>query len=87
MLSVAAMSSAGAGSAVSPQSRCRRDGPSTKTYLGITVQVDNGDWHYTRTPEPMPFDLAVRTALVYEAMFSLKGGRLVSIANVDPPQT
>ena len=27
------------------------------------------------------------TALVYEAMFSLKGGRLVSIANVDPPQT
>jgi hypothetical protein len=32
----------------------------------------------------MPFDLAVRTALVYEEMFSLKGGRLVSIANVDP---
>jgi hypothetical protein len=33
----------------------------------------------------MPFDVAVRTALVYEETFLEKGGRLVSIANVDPP--
>jgi hypothetical protein len=50
----------------------------------ITVEIDHGDWHYRRTP-PMPFDVAVRTALVYEETFLEKGGRLVSIANVDPP--
>ena len=61
--------------------------PLPKHVWEITVQVDNGDWFYKRTPVPMPFDIAVRTALVYEAMFLLKGGRLVSIANVDPPQT
>jgi hypothetical protein len=61
--------------------------PLSKHVWEITVQIDNGDWHYTRTSEPVPFDVAVRTALVYEAMFSWKGGRLVSIANVDPPQT
>ena len=61
--------------------------PLPKHVWEITVQVNDGDWHYTRTSEPVPFSVAVRTALVYEAMLSLKGGRLVSIANVDPPQT
>ena len=40
--------------------------PLPKHVWEITVQVDNGDWFYKRTPVPMPFDIAVRTALVFE---------------------
>jgi hypothetical protein len=40
--------------------------PFPKHVWEITVQVDNGDWHYRRTSVPMPFDIAVRTALVLE---------------------
>jgi hypothetical protein len=58
--------------------------PLPKHVWEITVQVDNGDWHYRRTSAPMPFDIAVRTALVFEETFADRGGRLVSIANVDP---
>ena len=61
--------------------------PLPKHVWEITVQVDNGDWHYTEPPCQMPFDIAVRTAIVYEETFVDRGGRLVSIANVDPPQT
>ena len=50
-----------------------------------TVQVENGDWHWTRSRNPIDFREAVIEALDYES--SLEGGRLVSIANVDPPQT
>lgn len=51
----------------------------------ITVQVDNGDWHWQRTTPSAPcmFALAVRAALVFEQLFHDRGGRLVSIANVD----
>jgi hypothetical protein len=47
--------------------------------------VENGDWHWTRSRKPIDFREAVVEALDYES--SLEGGRLVSIANVDPPQT
>jgi hypothetical protein len=50
-----------------------------------TVQVENGDWHWTRSRNPIDFREAIIEALDYES--SLEGGRLVSIANVDPPQT
>jgi hypothetical protein len=61
--------------------------PLPKHVWEITVQVNDGDWHYTRTSEPVPFDVAVHMALDFEEGFMLKGGRLVSIANVDPLQT
>ena len=61
--------------------------PFPKHVWEITVQVNDGDWHYTRTSELVPFDVAVHMALDFEEGFMLKGGRLVSIANVDPPQT
>jgi hypothetical protein len=48
----------------------------------ITVEIDNGDWHYRRTP-PMPFAFAVRAAIIYEETFAEKGGHLVSIVDVD----
>jgi hypothetical protein len=52
----------------------------------FTVQVRNGDWHYTRTSEPVPFAVAVREAITFEEGFLLQGGQLISIANVDPPR-
>jgi hypothetical protein len=61
--------------------------PLPKHIWEITVQVRDGDWHYTRTSEPVPFDVAVHWALEFEQGFLIQGGRLVSIANVDPPQT
>lgn len=58
--------------------------PLPKHIWEITVQVENGDWVYRRTSVPLPFDSAVRAALVFEETFADRGGRLVSIANVDP---
>ena len=56
--------------------------PLPKHVWELTVEIDNGDRHYRRTP-PIPFDIAVRAALVYEETLEEKGGRLVSIVNVD----
>jgi hypothetical protein len=61
--------------------------PLPKHIWEITVQVENGDWHWTRTSEPVPFSVAVHEAITFEERLLLQGGRLVSIANVDPPQT
>ena len=61
--------------------------PLPKHVWEITVQVDNGDWHYTRISEPVPFAVAVHEAITFEEGFLLQGGQLVSIANVDSPQT
>ena len=76
------------------RSRCRRNGraeglraPTTQARMGDHGPGRQRGLVLQANPVPMPFDIAVRTALVYEEMFSLKGGRLVSIANVDPPQT
>jgi hypothetical protein len=46
----------------------------------ITVQVENGDWHYTRTPKTT-FDEAVDQAVWFKSNFEY--GKLISIQNVD----
>ena len=49
----------------------------------ITVQVENGDWHYTRTPKTT-FDEAVDQAVWFKSNFGY--GKLISIQDVDPEE-
>ena len=49
----------------------------------ITVQVENGDWHWTRTKEKVTFDEAVDQAVFFKSNFSY--GRLISILAYEMP--
>lgn len=49
----------------------------------ITVETENGDWHWRRTDTRVTFDKAVEEAIRFE--FLLKGGRILSIQKVSEP--
>lgn len=50
----------------------------------ITVQVENGDWHWTRTKEEVTFDEAVDQAVFFKSNFEY--GRLISLQDVSSPR-
>lgn len=49
----------------------------------ITVQVENGDWHWTRTTSEVTFDEAVDQANWFKQNFSY--GKLVAIIAIETP--